>query len=373
MRIFLKLQHLDILSGSLLNLLVYFLTRMSVLGFRPKHVTKKLIGELPDRAQDVIIKRFGLGPNAEIMTLEAIGSTYGITRERVRQIENHALNKIRQSEAIEALAPVFVELEALIESLGGVVPEEELLANVSNQPGVQNHVYLLLTLGDSFIRQKENQYFKHRWHVGRSQAEVVHDALQRLHKSFEKDELISDDEIIDRFLSHLETDKLKEGYHSNPDVLRRWLSLSKTVDRNPLGEWGLSASPNVRVKGMRDYAYLVIRQHGSPMHFTEVTKKIRELFGKKAHVATTHNELIKDERFVLVGRGLYALAEWGYMRGIVKDVIAQILAQHGPLTKEEVIERVLKERYVKPNTILVNLQDMDRFNRTEEGFYSVSV
>ncbi len=118
--------------------------------------------------------------------------------------------------------------------------------------------------------------------------------------------------------------------------MKRWLSLSKKIAKNPLGEWGSADSSNVRVKGMRDYAYLVIKRHGSPMHFTEVAKSISELFNRKAHVATCHNELIKYKRFVLVGRGLYALAEWGYTSGVVKEVIADILRKYGPLTREEV-------------------------------------
>ncbi|HEY4478548.1 MAG TPA: hypothetical protein VI775_01765, partial [Candidatus Paceibacterota bacterium] len=90
---------------------------------------------------------------------------------------------------------------------------------------------------------------------------------------------------------------------------------------------------------------------------------------KKAHIATTHNELIKDERFVLVGRGLYALAEWGYMSGVVKDVIKKIITKNGPLTKEDIIDKVLKERYVKDNTILVNLQNQKCFKKDKEGKY----
>jgi DNA-directed RNA polymerase delta subunit len=117
--------------------------------------------------------------------------------------------------------------------------------------------------------------------------------------------------------------------------MKRWLSLSKTIGKNAIGEWGVASSPNVKTKGMRDYAFLVIRKHGSPIHFKEVAKQISTIFNKKAHVATTHNELIKDPRFVLVGRGLYALAEWGYMSGVVKDVIKKILEKNGPLTKRK--------------------------------------
>jgi len=122
---------------------------------------------------------------------------------------------------------------------------------------------------------------------------------------------------------------------------------------------------------MRDYAFLVIRRHGSPMHFTEVARAIYEVFGKRAHTATCHNELIKDKRFVLVGRGLYALTEWGYEGGVVKDVIKKVLKKYGPLHRDEVIDKVLKERYVKTNTIIVNLQDRNVFGRDKEGRYFV--
>jgi hypothetical protein len=123
---------------------------------------------------------------------------------------------------------------------------------------------------------------------------------------------------------------------------------------------------------MRDYAFLVIRRHGSPIHFKEVAKLITELFKKKAHVATTHNELIKDPRFVLVGRGLYALTEWGYMAGVVKDVIRGVIEKNGPMTKEEIVKKVLKERYVKENTIMVNLQNPKLFKRLKDGKYDVA-
>ena len=175
--------------------------------------------------------------------------------------------------------------------------------------------------------------------------------------------------MVSAFLDHLK--EVSEDY-KNDEVVRRWLSLSKKIGKNSLGEWGKSKSSNINAKGMRDYAFLVIRKHGSPIHFREVASSIEKIFKKKAHVATTHNELIKDPRFVLVGRGLYALAEWGYMSGVVKDVIRKILEKEGPLTKEQVIDRVLKERYVKENTILVNLQNLKHFKKDKQNKYNVA-
>lgn len=344
---------------------------MSVLNFNPHEVTKKLIDQLPDeRARDVIISRYGLGDTPEGMTLEAIGQRYGITRERVRQIEGQTLDKIRQSEEMGGHNSVIDELHNLIHSLGVIVPEHHLLPHVSEDKSVQNHVFLLLDLGDPFMRHKEDKHFTHRWHVDQVVADAVHDALKRLHDELGEDDLVSESDILKRFVFHL--DDVQTEHKENNNVLLRWLGLSKKIDKNPLGEWGLAESPNIKLKGVRDYAYLVLREHGSPMHFREVTKKIRELFDKDAHIATTHNELIKDDRFVLVGRGLYALSEWGYMRGVVRDVIEQILEKHGPLTRDEVVEKVLKERYVKENTVVVNLQNNDIFQKTEDGKYTLA-
>jgi len=115
----------------------------------------------------------------------------------------------------------------------------------------------------------------------------------------------------------------------------------------------------------------VLRKHGKPLHFTEVAEQIEEMFDKEAHIATCHNELIKDDRFVLVGRGLYALSEWGYTNGVVRDVIKDILKQKGPLSKEDVIKEVLKQRQVKENTIYVNLQNPRYFRKDVKSRYSL--
>jgi hypothetical protein len=342
---------------------------MNSLTIKPKQVVKALLKSLPDRAQEVVVKRYGLGKETEKMTLEAIGKSYGITRERVRQIENYAIANIQKSKEYEAQAPAFKELETMINSMGGVIAEEDLLDAVSKDASTQNHFYFLLVLGRTFKWQKEDDHFKHRWHIDDNHSKKIEEALRKLYKNLKDDDIIPESEMIDTFLNHIED--MNDQYR-NTEILRRWLSVSKKVGKNPLGEWGVSSSSNIKAKGMRDYAFLVIRKHGSPIHFREVAKQIQKMFGKTAHVATTHNELIKDPRFVLVGRGLYALSEWGYMSGVVKDVIRNVIEKNGPLTKKEVIEKVLKERYVKENTILVNLQNPKYFKKDKEGKYTVA-
>ena len=336
--------------------------------FKPKQVTKRLLSVLSDRGRDVIVKRYGLDDSAKKLTLEGIGKKYGITRERVRQIENHSLMNIRKSKEYAKEKMAFDQLKAYVESLGAVVAEEDLLAHVSKDKSTQNHVNFMLVVGEEFVKEKEDEEFKHRWHVDKDLSNKIHSSLKKLYSSLSDDELVMEGDMIDSFLEYVEdvNDKYK-----NEEVIKRWLSLSKKIVKNPLGEWGKSSSPTVNAKGMRDYAFLVIRKHGSPIHFKEVAKAITLYFNKKAHVATTHNELIKDPRFVLVGRGLYALAEWGYLSGVVKDVIKKILEKNGPLTKDKIIEKVLKERYVKENTILVNLQNPKFFSKDKDGKYHI--
>jgi hypothetical protein len=342
---------------------------MRDISFKPKQVTKKLLAALPARARDVIEKRYGIGAKApSAMTLEAIGQTYGITRERVRQIENYALDTIRKSGAYGEHDALFRALAGQIDELGGVIAEHDLIKELGSDEASNNHLYFILVLGTPFNRSKENAYFHHRWHTREDVAKAVEDALADLHDSFSEDTLMSESEIVASVLKNLSG--LDPKYREEAYV-KRWLALSKVLGQNPLGEWGLVTSPNVRAKGIRDFAYLAVKRHGSPMHFREVAEAIEKLFSRTAHVATCHNELIKDKRFVLVGRGLYALSEWGYSAGVVKDILRDILKANGPLSHAEIIERVRKERYVKDNTIVVNLQDRAFFKRLPDGQYAV--
>ena len=312
--------------------------------------------------------RFGLGVSSERTTLEAIGKRYGITRERVRQIENHALGALKKSPAYAQAQDAFEELKRIIDGLGGIVCEDDLLMFMAPDRSMQNHIYFLLVLGDPFTYRKEDDEVNRCWYVDKDLAQKVENALKNLYAGLSDEDLIPEGEMIDRFLKELQS---INDRHRNEEVLKRWLKISKSIGKNPLGEWGPASSPNVRTKGVRDYAYLAVKKHGSPLHFREVAKLIEKMFNRAAHVATTHNELIKDDRFVLVGRGMYALKEWGYTQGVVRDVIRDVLRKNGPLTRSQIIEKVLKERHVKPGTVVVNLQNQKYFKRGKDGKFTL--
>src|SRR3989344_355004 len=339
-----------------------------MLSFSPKSAAKDLLAGLPERSRRVLVDRFGLGTKGERRTLDAIGQEYGITRERIRQIENHSITSVRDSDAYAALVQNWENLKAAVAALGGVLSEETILHELAKNEADRNHLLFLLSVGHQFDNRREDADYKARWHVDEQLAEAVETALSNLYESIEPNKLTGEEEFLDLFGKHLKQEGVK---NKAPEMLPRWLQISKRIGRNPLGEWGRQDSPHVRIKNTRDFAYLTLKRHGSPMHFTEVAKSIEKLFGRKTHPATTHNELIKDGRFVLVGRGLYALKEWGYEPGVVRDVIAGILKREGPLTRDEIIERVKRERYVKDATIAVNLQN-NMFVRTPDGKYALS-
>jgi len=341
---------------------------MSTISFKPKKVTKKITSHLQNRASDVIMNRFGLTADGRRKTLEEIGKKYNITRERVRQVEEAALALIKKSEAYKSEQMVFDELKQLMHKLGSIVAEHELLPYISKDQATQNHINFFLMLGDAFKKHREDEHFHARWSVDDAMTDKVHDSLKKLYATLKDEDLIPETEMIKKFFDQMKD--ISEQYRDE-EIARRWLSMSKTIAKNPLGEWGKASSPNIRTRGVKDYAFLVMRRHGSPMHFKEVTDAISKTFGKKTHYATCHNELIKDPRFVLVGRGMYALAEWGYKAGIAREVIQDILKKEGPLSKDEVVKRVMKERYFKKNTILVNLANPKYFKKNKSGLYTI--
>jgi len=335
--------------------------------FSAKTVTKDLLAELPDRVRRVLIDRFGLTGTGKGRTLEAIGKEYGITRERIRQIESGGLTSVRESDGYNSHARSLEELKKAINDFGGVLSETTILTLVPKSEMERNHVLFILTVSHHFADKREDVDFYRRWHVDSTLAEAVENALSALYESIEPTALLPEDEFLSAFTKNLKEAGVKGR---DEEVLRRWLTISKRLGRNPLGEWGRMESPHVRIKNTRDFAYLTLKRHGSPMHFTEVAKGIGDLFKREAHPATTHNELIKDSRFVLVGRGLYALKEWGYAPGVVREVIRNILERDGALSRDEIIDRVKRERYVKDATIVVNLQHTE-FKRQQDGKYAL--
>jgi RNA polymerase primary sigma factor len=67
-----------------------------------KNYINEIISDLTPREQKILDMRFGL-TDGVTHTLEEVGKVFSVTRERIRQIEAKALDKIRQHQKVEKL------------------------------------------------------------------------------------------------------------------------------------------------------------------------------------------------------------------------------------------------------------------------------
>ena len=168
--------------------------------------------------------------------------------------------------------------------------------------------------------------------------------------------------------------KFAGKYDLHNEALASYLEISKKIQATKEGKLGLIDWPEIKPRGVKDKAYLVFKKHNKPLHFREITTLIDQLDlngqDKKTHPQTVHNELIKDQRFVLVGRGMYALSEWGYVPGTIKDIITRVLKEKPQLvSQEEIVKEVLSQRLVARNTVMINLNNKKYFKKDAEGKY----
>ncbi len=324
-----------------------------------------LLQALPSRQKEVLSRRFGLnGKSAE--TLQSIGTGLGITRERVRQLEKSGFLKLKDFEGDKNLQKAFSYFEKYLQEKGGLKREDILLCDLSNETN-RSFVYFLLVLADNFHRLGDDEDLYPFWVQDREQEVAARSLVKKVKDFFQKEKrpLCSEDVFA-------------EFSGCSPVFLSACLEIAKAVEQGPLGNFGLVSWPEVKPRGVRDAAYLVLKKTGQPLHFREIAQTANtlpgELFAKRKMLPQTiHNELIRDPRFVLVGRGIYGLNEWGYNPGTVKEVILNVLKDAPSLSKEEILQEVQKQRVVKPNTVFLNLSDKEYFLKDQSGKYALKI
>ncbi len=309
-----------------------------------------LLEGLDERQKNVVSRRFALGQK-EKETLESIGRDFGVCRERVRQIEKLGLKKVQKK--AEKYKTVFASFTNYLNNFGGFKKESILLEELGGK--YKNEVFFLLSLKNSFERVKEGKDFYSLWVIDKKPFFRAKDTISLLASNLQnRKKLVSLGEI-------------KKIVSEKEKVLISCLEISKKIQKNNKDLYGLSSWPEINPKGIKDKAYLVFKDTGEPLHFSQVSELIRG-----SNVQTVHNELIKDSKFVLIGRGIYALSEWGYNPGQIKDVIERALKEAGgPMERNEILEKVLQQRMVKRNTILLGLGDKKRFIKDSDGKYNI--
>ncbi|KKQ23074.1 hypothetical protein A2999_01760 [Candidatus Wolfebacteria bacterium RIFCSPLOWO2_01_FULL_38_11] len=330
------------------------------------------LAKFPSRQRDIIEQRFGLA--GKKLTLAAIGKKYNLTRERIRQIEAGGLELVRNDFGKGPAKKIWETALADLKKHGGVRKEDEFIDDLKtllkdNTINRQNLQFIFEIFREPYY-YKNNKDFYNFYHLNRESLKKAVDFLNKLEKiaKSKKEELLKSKKF--EFLSS----EIAKSLNLDSSAAKNYLFISKKFKINPYGDFGPSQWEEINPKTIGSKSYLIIKRHGQPLHFKEIAQKINKtkFDSRIALEATVHNELIKDPRFVLVGRGIYSLAEFGHQPGTAKEVIGRILKGKGPMPAKDIINLVKQERFLKENTILLNLQNKKYFKKLPDGKYHLA-
>lgn len=335
-------------------------------------VVEDLFLVLSSKEKEVVVKRFSLD-NSPRQTLEKIGQHFSVTRERIRQIEKIALSKLRRTAENTKFANIHEFAKEILAASGNVLREDllisEILKKINSTSQLDgNIIRLALTICPDFERIEKNLMYHPLWMLEPMTAEELETICNAINAVLSKrKEVVAEEILLVDTASYLQN----KGRTFSSETILSCSDVDKRFKKVSEGH-GLMAWRHINPKSIRDKAYIVLKKAGMPLHFVEIANRILSSgFDKKiVTVQAVHNELIRNEMFVLVGRGLYALKEWGYKSGTVTDVIEDILRKKNPMTKQEIIAAVLKQRYVKKGTISLSLQKNPQFVRVGRAVYS---
>jgi hypothetical protein len=346
---------------------------MSAANQTTTQIIEQLFSVLDTRQKKVLSKRYGLDTGEE-QTLAELGKSFGVTRERIRQIEASAISEVRRKAKDGHLDALVAAAIAHLGKTGGVRREDHLLEDLRSfadgkaPVNFANQIRFLLEISGQVMYHREDDELVSHWHISEGHQQKALAFLDSLvkHLRDRKHETLNE-KMFDKFFSEVvELHKLEK------DVSKHYLNISKKFGSNLYGDFGLTEWPEVSPKVSRDWIYLILKKASKPLHFNELSTEIRRLRPqKKTNTQTIHNELIKDKRFLLVGRGIYGLREHDVLpAGTIRDILLHILKNEGPMKPKDLIAKVLKHRIFKETTILFNLQNKKYFDRLSTGEYA---
>ncbi len=330
---------------------------------------------LTDKEKEVVVRRFSLN-NKERQTLESIGRKFNVTRERVRQIEKIALGKLKRTVNSTKLKYIHELSEAILKEHGGVLLEDKLvervLAALEKSFDVDQHIVrLALTICPHINALEKNNLYRLTWYHESISPTLIQEVLSTAVKALKDNkDLLTEEELVEA----MQSTKGIAGAELQPSFFKSVLATDCRIKQADEG-YGLITWRHINPKSIRDKALIVLRREARPLHFVDIANKIMDskFDQKKVTVQAVHNELIRYNQFVLVGRGLYALKEWGYEEGTVTDIIESLLSKKSPLSKQDIIKGVLEQRQVKKGTISLNLQKNPQFARVGRAVYALDL
>lgn len=331
-----------------------------------KNINKILEGifsDLNPKQKKILNERFGLKGGKR--TLQAVGDDLNVTRERVRQIENQTVKTIKPRIERE-FAALIKTAEKTLAKKRGVCRDDKFISNIRTAGKLDDAEYLdnkirfvFLVAGMPYFYREDDEVYSF-WYKDKKAEKELFSYLKKVIEFFRKNK----EGVLEK--------KVYKRKFSEP-IFENFVSISKRFKKNVFGDFGLREWSEIEPKVIRDKAHLILKKKNKPFHFSDIAKEIEQtnIDNKNVHVQTVHNELIKDSRFILVGRGIYGLRSQGYEGGTVKEVIEKILKEEGPLSAGQVVKLVNRKKILKKNTILLNLQNGSHFESGDDGKYRI--
>ena len=336
-----------------------------------KELIENLLIVLNDKEKHIIEKRFALKQNKK-QTLEEIGQKFSVTRERIRQIEKNALKKLSRNAQNTNLRILNEYAKNIIRKHAGVITEEKLVATIlislNNISATEiNELKLALTLDPELEKISNTINYEPNWRLKTIPFQLVKEITQLGLKVLnEKGDVITPEALAAKVLE-------KMGEKHDPQLIISTVQIDKRIKATDKGV-GLKTWRHINPRTLRDKINFILEKEGKPLHFVKIANLISEarFDSKMVNTQAVHNELIRNNDFILIGRGIYALSHWGYKPGTVSDIIEKILDGGKTMTREEIIKAVLKQRQVKTITIYLNLKNKPQFKKVGKDSYTLA-
>ncbi len=323
------------------------------------------------KEKNVIEKRVWLFSKRE--TLQNIWNSFNpvITRERVRQIEEAWIKKIWRVVKKTILKNILTVANKYIELSWWIIAKDKIINLIIKEldldENVNSWIIEILVQSDYNIKKSKQKLWTKIYfflsYVDKKIVDQVHkEAIRILKKKKDIMKKVS--------LYELVAESIKTKEKLSLTFIDSVLDLFDDIvfwedDLIWLTSWKI-----LNPKTLKDKAIYIMKKEKIPMHFIDLSNKITELLWRTVKVNTIHNELIRNNEFVLIGRWIYALKEWWFTPGTVLDVIVNILEKKWePMSTEELTKEVLKTRDVKATTIYMNLQNKNFIERVWRNYY----
>ncbi len=333
----------------------------------------EILDSLSQKEKNIIERRVWLFSERE--TLQNIGSSFSpaITRERVRQIEESGIKKIGRIVKATLLTKIQETSNKFLELHWWIISKDKLnnilIKELSLEKNVNPWILEVIIQSDYDIKKSKQKlgckiYFNLP-NVNKSSIDLVHkEALKILKKKKDVMDKTSLYEII--------AENLKDKEKLTISFIDSVLDLFEDIVFWEENLIGLTKWKILNPKTLKDKAIYIMKKEKVPMHFVDISNKITDMLGEAVKVNTIHNELIRNTEFILIGRWIYALKEWGFTPGTVLDVIVNILEKKWePMSTEDITKEVLKTRNVKQTTIYMNLQNKKIIERVWRNYYQL--